>query len=532
MKLSYRTQQVHLRTAENTDGRTLEGLAVPFDTRTQIIPGFTEEIARGAIDLDARPALFYRHDEPIGVVTHMREGEAGLEIVARISDTALGRDAATLAKDGAITSLSIGFFEREYEDHDMEDGGICRIQKSIDLREISLVPIPAYEDATITNIRSRKEEPMTEPNARAEAFDASQIQRAMEEGISVATENLERRLALLETATRPEAAPADTRSAAEFLKALAAGEEATARAAEVINTRAWSGTPMSADATMTTPVWVKDLTRLYDRVNPLKALFSTGALPAEGMSIEFSELATNTVAVGIQSAEGADLAAGKVTTSERTAPVKTFGGYVSLSRQAIERTRLPILANHLNAMSLAAGNMSATYFAGIFNETVKEQAASALTVAKDASALTWADLAALVVDAVDKYADLGVPMDGLIVDKATFKALASLTGADGRPLMHVSGTGANTAGEMHLTSLSGDLVGIKVTPHMKAAAGSMGDKVVGAFYSSLALRTYETGLVQLQDENIVNLTRDFSIYRYGAVAPEIPGGLVPLKVGA
>ena len=58
----------------------------------------------------------------------------------------------------------------------------------------------------------------------------------------------------------------------------------------------------------------------------------------------------------------------------------------------------------------------------------------------------------------------------------------------------------------------------------------MGEKIVGAFYSSLALRTYETPVVQLQDENILNLTQAFSVYRYQAVAPEIPAGIVPLKL--
>ena len=71
-----------------------------------------------------------------------------------------------------------------------------------------------------------------------------------------------------------------------------------------------------------------------------------------------------------------------------------------------------------------------------------------------------------------------------------------------------------------------------VTCDLRATPGSLGTGIVGAFYNREAMRTYETPLVQLQDENIINLSRQFSVYRYGAVAAEIPTGLVPLKIGA
>ena len=157
-----RRRSYAIRAVAADDGRTITGLAVPFDTETEIIPGFREKIARGAINLDTQPALFYRHSEPIGVITAMSEQPDGLMIEARISDTALGRDAATLARDGAIKSLSIGFFEREYTDSTTENGATLRTQTAIDLREVSLVPVPAYEDAKITDVRDAQS-PTTPP---------------------------------------------------------------------------------------------------------------------------------------------------------------------------------------------------------------------------------------------------------------------------------------------------------------------------------------------------------------------------------
>jgi len=306
------------------------------------------------------------------------------------------------------------------------------------------------------------------------------------------------------------------------LKALVSGDEN--------ETRAYNGAISSADGTMTRPTWIGDLTRLVDSVNPLKALFQTGPLPPDGLNLEFTELATNTITVDAQTNEGDDLQIGKISTREKTTPVKTFGGYTSLTRQAIERTRVNLLQVHLNGMALAAGQRSANYFAQVFATTVQSRAASALTSAKTASALTWADIVGLTVDAASAFQDAGLPLDGLIVDKATFKALAALTASDGRPLMSVSGTGANTVGEFNPARLTGDVVGIKITPNLMAKPDELGTKVVGAFYSSLAMRTYETPVAQLQDENILNLSKAFSVYRYQAVAAEIPTGLVPLKL--
>lgn len=499
--------------AQSSDDRTVSGIAVPYGDEIEYMRGYFETIAPDAFDPETNGPvkLFWSHRDVIGTVTDARNTPAGLEITARISETSLGNDAYALARDGAIDRFSIGFVPLASDTTRDEDGNTHVVHTSIAVREVSLVPFPAYNNAVVTEVRSTpepKETPMTD--TMSPVFD-----------------EINERMASLEQAFAAAAAPApapvvDTRSAGEVLKALIAGDEN--------ETRAYNGTVSSADGTMTRPTWIGDLTRLVDSVNPLKALFQTGALPPDGLNLEFTELATNTVAVNAQANEGDDLQIGKISTREKTTPVKTFGGYTQLTRQAIERTRVNLLQVHLNGMALAAGQASANYFASVFAATVQGRAASALTSTKTASTLTWADIVGLTVDAAAAFQDAGLPLDGLIVDKATFKALAALTASDGRPLMSVSGTGANTVGEFNPAGLTGDVVGIKVTPNLMAKPDELGTKVVGAFYSSLAMRTYETPVAQLQDENILNLSKAFSVYRYQAVAAEIPTGLVPLKL--
>lgn len=499
--------------AQSSDDRTVSGIAVPYGDEIEYTRGYFEKIAPGAFNPETNGPikLFWSHRDVIGTVTEARNTETGLEITARISETSLGNDAYALARDGAIDRFSIGFVPLFSDTFRDEDGNTHVVHTSIAVREVSLVPFPAYNNAVVTEVRStpepEKETPMTDT-------------------LTPALDEINERMASLEqafAASAPAPAPAvDTRSAGEVLKALVTGDEN--------ETRAYNGTVSSADGTMTRPTWIGDLTRLVDSVNPLKALFQTGALPPDGLNLEFTELATNSIAVNAQATEGDDLQIGKITTREKTTPVKTFGGYTQLTRQAIERTRVNLLQVHLNGMALAAGQASANYFAQVFANTVKERAAAALTSLKTASALTWSDIVGLTVDAASAFQDAGLPLDGLIVDKATFKALAALTASDGRPLMTVSGTGANTVGEFNPAGLTGDIVGIKVTPNLMAKTDELGTKVVGAFYSSLAMRTYETPVAQLQDENILNLSKAFSVYRYQAVAAEIPTGLVPLKL--
>ena len=43
---------------------------------------------------------------------------------------------------------------------------------------------------------------------------------------------------------------------------------------------------------------------------------------------------------------------------------------------------------------------------------------------------------------------------------------------------------------------------------------------------------YTSGIAHLQDDNVLTLTRDMSVYYYTAVAAERPQLIVPLKIGA
>lgn len=510
--------------------RTVRGLAVPYGVEIELFDGYFETIAPGALADRAEDAtslkLFYRHNEPIGLITSITETAEGIEIEARFSDTQAARDAYQLVRDGVIDRLSIGFVPLAFERTE-DEAGVHTTITSLDLREVSLVPFPAYDGATVTEVREQptpteRNTPTMTDNAPAYAL-ASDL-----DDLRADLTAIEQRAALADLT--PATRAADTRTPGQALKDLISDDAYRAEIAD-LQTRAFAGTTSSADATMTTPVWMKDLTRLSDKPNVLAHLFSTGSLPDDGLELEFTELATNTLQVEQIANEGDDLTMGKISTSSRKAAIKTFGGYTELTLTAIKRARVNLLDISLRGMAIAAGQASAASFATAFAEAVKTQDANKLAVAKAANSLNWSDISGLFIDAAAKYADLGLSLDGLVVDKATFKALSGLTGTDGRPLMRAAENPANTIGTVDAKGLTGVILDVPVTCNLRATPGQLGDGIVGAFYNREAMRTYETPLVQLQDENIINLSRQFSVYRYGAVAAEIPTGLVPLKIG-
>ena len=507
--------------AEN-EARTIEGLAVPYERETKLGTGYYETIAADAY----QPAggvgqikLLWRHDEVIGAGT-ATSGNDGVPIQARISQTSAGDDAYQLLKDGVVDSLSIGFIPLEYEETWDNDNNLHVRQKRIDIKEVSLVPWPAYDDAKVTKVR--------EHNQREEvnAMDNDTLENELARLRNSVNE-------LRTTVAAPHAAPhVERRCAAEIVKALVAGDDKTLEDVNGIQARAWSGTTSAADPIATGPHWVADLTRIYDQPDALKPLFAVGDLPAEGMRVDHTYLKTNSVTVNKQAAEGDDLTLGKVELQSASTPVGTYGGYTSLSRQTIERASVNILQRHLEAMAVAAGAASRKALAAAWAKGLKDQEAAALVSTKAATALTWADLSALVVDAAAYFAAQNLPLDGLVVNKATFKAMAALTAGD-RPLLAVGGDGSNTAGGMNLVGISGDLAGLKITCDLNAEATNVGNvqKCVGGFFSRDAIRIYESGLVQLQATQVINLTDNYSVYRYGAYANEIQGGILPLKLG-
>lgn len=543
--LQHREFDFQFRAEADTEKREIEGISVPYGKIAQIAPGITEEVRAGAVDDDGA-LIFYRHADPIGRLIHAEESKDGRKIRAKISKTTLGDDALTLARDGVLGNLSIGFrpvpggFTREVR----EDGSIHIIHTKISVREISLVPLPAYEGAKVTQVREDTHQggtPMATtaaPEAPAEgATDTPPAAGAgqdleLREIVADLTRRLDSGLAGL--AGAKDEPKLDTRSAGRMLKMLA--DPATqAETQQYMNAilddlqkRAYTG-GTTADAIMKNS-WVGDLTRLVEEAAPLLDLFARGDLPATGNVIEFGKLNTNTVVVNKQNAEGDDLTYGKVTVTTDTAPVETFGGYGELSFQTIERATYNLVDILLLAQAIAAGKAMNTKIRSVFNTVAAAQVTAGNTVAVPSAGSTYQDWIGAIVDAAIKFEALGLPITGMVTNAVVFKALGQMIAEDGRPVLLVKGDGNNNVGTFNPVGLAADLAGVTVRLDAGLAVVSGEDPLqTAAFVNRNAIRSYISPIARLQDQNIINLSKQFSVYRYAAFADEIPAAVVPVE---
>ena len=511
MTMQTRNAALEVRSVDE-ETRSFTAVGVPYG-QIYDLGYYRERFEPGSVDASGA-VLVYQHAYPIGTITATRETDAGLEIDAHISETSRGDEVYTLIRDGVLKSMSIGF-ELEESREDTVDGiPVTTVTKARAI-EFSVVLNPAYSDAKINEVRSTDDK----ENRMSEIAD-----------LQAQITDLERRLSTAPVAPPAPAKP-DVRSVGEYLQALASGDTAARDSLAPYCTRAYQGGTTADDALTQQPAFLKDLTEIIEQGDPISPLFSRGPLPAQGMTLEFLEVADNTVTVKRQEHEGDALPVGKVTTKVRTAPINTWGGANTMSFQEIHRSRASMVSTTVRAMAVAAGRAAAADFHTNFEAAVQAQAANAIGINKAVTAVKYADLIGMLLDANAAYQDLGYRCDGLIVDRATWQALMSLETSQGVPLMALSGHGQGVVGTIASDVLAGTLGNLRVIPDLKATS-ARGDKVAGAFFNSEAIRVYTSGVAHLQDDNVLTLTRDMSVYYYTAIAAERPQLVVPLKIGA
>ncbi|EEH64387.1 phage prohead protease, HK97 family [Gleimia coleocanis DSM 15436] len=516
----------------NSETREITGLAVPYDTPTKIFSGWSEQIARGAVTLPAGTLpLFRDHRNPIGTVVETWDTNEGLAMRATISNTPLGEETLTLLRDGAISGLSIAFIENEFTDNYDEAGDNLRTQTRITLREISVVPFPAYDDAEVKQVReklnettpiNRKENPVMENTNDKVAAELAEVRAELNQfGRELAT-------MATNTATAPTV---ENRSMGELLKAVVVERDDTA--VNALNTRNATPQKSTDDASFNLmPTAIKNLVEIINQGNPLAAIFPRLPLPETGNTIEYLRVRTNAITVENYT-EGGKVPFNKLETETATATIKMHAGGTFLTRTAIERSAVNVLSTNMEALAVAAANHSAAGMTAFLKQSITDNTAKALTTKGNLGALTWDEFKDLVIDANVKMRAVGLSPDTLIVDLPTFKVLTSWKDTTGAPLVSVQDAGVNRVGEANIKNLEANIF-IRIIPDFRAdTANYFGDKVLGAFVdSSKAIKYYASPVVNLSEGDITNLTEAFAVYYYDAPVLEYSDGLIPLKVKA
>lgn len=496
--------------AVDTEARTFEGLAVPYGVTIDVpSEGIRERFERGAFGDFKNVPVYWMHEAsenvratPIGMVTHGEDTDEGYFIKGRISDTVKGTEIHTLMRDGVVNSLSVGF---EPVKDSIEDGVTVR-SKAL-LREVSVVTVPAYADALVSAVRNEQssEVSTTEEINNEEDNMSEEIKEVLSRvaNLEEANEEVTRRLAVREDESVKDAPKVAFRSAGEYVTALAKGESDARDEYNKIVSRAYTGQVLADFHTH--EEWKTDLLKVVNKPRNIINLFSKGALPAQGMSVDAVTFTGTTGTVNSQVAEGDTLTTIKVDTDVVSYPVKVYGAYSELSRQAIERSDIDSLDLVLQAQAAEYAKATNGYVRSVL-AAATPQTGTSLTLST-AKGKDWLNAVIDGMDAIDENAK-GAEAEFILVSTDVYVQIATLADSTDRPLLNVNFDGSNTYGNVR--GLAGTFAGLPMFYDRSLAAKTM------YVASSKALTTWEVPGVpfRLDDENPTNLTRVYSVYGY------------------
>jgi HK97 family phage prohead protease len=495
----------------DAEERTIVGLAVPYGQEIELTGNLKERFEAGAIESVDDVKLFYGHEEPIGKVIEGRDTPEGYEIVAKISDTPRGNEVYTLLQDDVLNRFSVGFFPVK----DRKEGQTI-VRELVDLKEVSVVPFPAFEGAKITEVRSESEAEEVEEIVETPNETESETMENIELDVRTVQDEVAELRRVIEAGQAVEIATPAThkfRSQGEFAKGLLAGDEDAKALARAAST--------SADAAILPP-FVGYLDTLITNNRPTLSAFTRGALPASGLAVEYIQIDSNTLAVGQQSPENEALSFGNLSFEVMSADVKTWGGYTQFSRQYVERATINTLDQVFQGLTIAYANAT--------NNAVIDLLQSLSYVGKTFDAHTDASTVAKGIAEGSAYIfnATGLRPEFIVTGVTAYVNLVSIGATDGRLSFSANNDGMNTVGSANIPGLSGSLFGLPIIVDPQLGATDC------LLANSAAVTSWESAgsPVRLSSGDITTLEDSVSVYGYMAVAAQRQGAIVSLQTVA
>ncbi|MBX8942565.1 HK97 family phage prohead protease [Lysinibacillus sp. K60] len=157
-------QGLQTRSQGDNESNVIEGYAAVFNSPTDIWGMFTEIIAPGAFadaiasNDDIRALFNHDWNNVLGRTKsgtlRLSEDARGLKFEVDLPNTTLARDLSESLRRGDISQCSFGFVPTS-ETWDYEPEIPVRTINTVELHEISVVSIPAYEDTEVS-LRSKE----------------------------------------------------------------------------------------------------------------------------------------------------------------------------------------------------------------------------------------------------------------------------------------------------------------------------------------------------------------------------------------
>jgi hypothetical protein len=467
--------------------------------------------------------MYHDSTQPVGLVTARQDTDAGMLFSARISGTAAGDEALTLALDGVLDAVSVGVNPTRFS---YDDEGTM-IVAAAEWLELSLVPIGAFSGAEIVEVYASSETEnvlasATEPGTTETT--PTQVEETVQVDTTPETENT------IEAAAIPTAPiPAQPKrqfampSPGEYMAAFHIGgdtfrrvNEAYVEAAKSKQTalQAAAGDVLTTDTPGLLPVPV--LGNVFENLNqstrPVVAAVGARAMPDGGSQKTFIRPTWTThTSVGAQANELTAVSATTPVIASNTISKTTIAGQVTLSVQDIDFTSPASLDIILN-------DLVGQYFRETDNFIADKMVADA-----GVSGVTWTFAATDPTDLLDSLYDVAESQltatnflpDHLFVSPDVWKKLSSQLDGDNRPVFpYVAAAGLmgiNGFGTQNITTTSGmNPFGLNLVVDNQFASGTM------ILAQGRAIEFYEQvrGIQSVEQPSL--LGRTFSYYGYVA----------------
>ena len=487
---------------ETTKGGPLAsiyGRAVPYATETTV-GGVREQFAAGSFapeDVIGKP-LAYRHGEPIGVIREATNEPDGLYITADILDTVQGRDAAVLARGGAMRGLSVGFIPTQSTWSRSRDAVTHTAAR---LLETSLTHMPAYATAGVSVIREEtKMTEVTEAEGRETPAVDTEAREALE-AIRAEVRSIESKMH-----STVEVHPmAKFRNSGEYRLALLNGE---------VESRSLFDQVTSANEGVLPPNWLREIKGIVDLGRPAITAVGTLAAGASGMEIYWPYYDGDlTAIVAPQASEKAQPNSVAISILKGNASLETYAAGSDISYQLIQRSDPSYIDAHNRIMALAYARTTNA----AFSTALVDNAGGLVdyNVATDTNG--GAFRAAVFAASTACRLATGAPASTVLVGTDVFLKIG------GWETFYPSNYGTfNVSGTAQASDLRVSVSGLEVV-HNPDQGGT--DIVVT---NRVAASWIEDGPRIATVENVAQLGRDVAIYGYGASALFSPAGVVLL----
>jgi HK97 family phage prohead protease len=450
MKLTFQAVPVTLDAAAGEEApRTITGIAVPWDSVAIVSSGEKVLVRRGAFDLSSKPKLLEGHDmtQLRGVVNELVDSDEGLLFQATFAKTRAADDAVELVKASAYDSVSAGFTPTKYK---YDKKGVLVVEKA-EIHEVSLVAMPAWKQAVITEIAASSPEEGEEEATTENTEEGNTVEN--NEVVEAQAETIPTNPILFAQAKREFKLP----TAPEYISTMLKGGAEWAQMSSRIQAGAPDVLTSDLDGILPVPIVQPVMNSLIGRRNLIEAV-GTRAMPQGGKVFIRPSVTTHT-SIAAVTENNNNIQSGTFVITDNQVTKAQYGGYVEVSQFSLDVTQPEVVSLLLDDMARVYAKQTEIAVEIAFGNGITETLVEPTSYASPAdwSAWVWGATSTVLAESSQLPTHLFVGTD-------QFADLGQLVDDSGRPLFYAerANNPMNAFGQLSPGSTMGSAFGLSV----------------------------------------------------------------------